>query len=81
MRRAVGCLLLLMSVATVFVTIASVLLARTLDTSTSVNVPFIGGVLVLAFIAYCIGMSLLTSIPGDGPRRGGWLPFRRGTPR
>lgn len=81
MRRAVGCLLLLMSVATVFVTIASTLLARTVDASANVNLPLIVGVLALAFIAYCVGMSLLTSIQSDGQTRSRWLPFRRGEPR
>lgn len=82
MRRVAGCLLLLMSVVAVLVTIASFLLARTLDTGASVNLPLIGGVLILAFIAYCVGMSLLTSIGDTGaPRRGGWRLFRRASPR
>lgn len=81
MRRAVGCLLLLMSVATVFVTIASSLLARAVDAGASVNLPLIVGVLVFAFIAYCVGMSLLTSIRSDDLPRNRWLPFRRGAQR
>ena len=79
MRRAAGCFLLLLSVVTVFVTIASALLARTVDTGAAFNLPLIGGVLVLAFIAYCVGMSLLTSIRTDSSRRG-WFRFRRDSP-
>ena len=82
MRRVAGCLLLLLSVTAVFVTLGSFLLARTVDAGASVNLPLVLGVLALAFLAYCVGMSLLTSIgSADAPHRGGWRPFRRASPR
>lgn len=79
MRRVFGCFLLMLSVVAIFVTIASFLLARTIDAGTSPNLPLILGVLALALVAYVIGMSLLTSIRADAPRRGRF-PFRRDTP-
>lgn len=64
MRRFTGCLLLLASVVTVFVTIGTVLVGRTLTGSgvAPLNLPLIGAILLIAFLVYCVGMALLTSI-------------------
>ncbi len=64
MRRFAGCLLLLASVVTIFVTIATILVGRTLTSggATPLNLPLIGAILLAAFLVYCVGMALLTSI-------------------
>lgn len=62
MRRLAGCLLLLASVVTVFVTIGTALVGRTLNAAAPLNLPLIGAILLAAFLAYCAGMALLTSI-------------------
>lgn len=75
MRRAIGCMLLLASVMAAFTIIASALVAQTLTGASTFNLPLYGGILLIAFIAYCVGMSLLSSIPSDMPRRS-WRPWR-----
>lgn len=75
MRRAIGCLLLLASVIAAFTLVASVLVGQALTSSVSINLPLDGGILLAAFVVYCVGMSLLSSIPSDMPRRS-WLPWR-----
>lgn len=64
MRRFAGCLLLLASVVTIFVTIATILVGRTLTGggTAPLNLPLIGAILLAAFLIYCVGMALLTSI-------------------
>lgn len=75
MRRAIGCMLLLASVMAAFTVIASALVGQTLTGTSTINLPLDGGILLIAFIIYCVGMSLLSSIPSDMPRRS-WLPWR-----
>ncbi|HEX6818959.1 MAG TPA: hypothetical protein VF120_11335 [Ktedonobacterales bacterium] len=62
MRRVAGCALLLASVVAIFVTLATALVGHALDAGASLNVPLIGAIVVVAFLAYCAGMALLTSI-------------------
>jgi uncharacterized integral membrane protein len=62
MRRIAGCGLLLASVIAIFVTIATALVGRTLNSGAALNLPLIGIILVVAFVGYCVGMALLTSI-------------------
>lgn len=62
MRRIAGCGLLLASVIAIFVTIATALVGRTLNSGSPLNLPLIGIILVVAFVGYCVGMALLTSI-------------------
>lgn len=76
MRRAIGCMLLLASVMAAFTVIASALVGQALTGASTANLPLDGGILLVAFVIYCIGMSLLSSIPSDMPRRS-WLPWRR----
>lgn len=75
MRRAIGCMLLLASVMAAFTVIASALVGQTLTGTSTINLPLDGGILLIAFIIYCVGMSLLSSIPSDMPHRS-WLPWR-----
>ncbi|HEX8034408.1 MAG TPA: hypothetical protein VF510_11195 [Ktedonobacterales bacterium] len=76
MRRATGCLLLLASVMAAFTVIASALVGQTLTGASTINLPLDGAILLIAFVVYCVGMSLLSAIPSDMPRRS-WLPWRR----
>ncbi len=76
MRRAIGCTLLLASVIAAFTIIASALVGQALTGASPINLPLDGAILLIAFIVYCVGMSLLSSIPSDMPRRS-WLPWRR----
>lgn len=76
MRRAIGCMLLLASVMAALTVIASALVGQTLTGASTINLPLDGGILLIAFIVYCVGMSLLSSIPSGMPRRT-WLPWRR----
>lgn len=62
MRRVAGCALLLASVITIFVTLATALVGRALDSGASLNISLIVAILLVAFLAYCVGMALLTSI-------------------
>ncbi|HLZ22044.1 MAG TPA: hypothetical protein VKQ30_07975 [Ktedonobacterales bacterium] len=64
MRRIAGCLLLLASVVTIFVTVATALVGRALAGGAPLNLPLIGAILLAAFLVYCAGMALLTSIRG-----------------
>lgn len=68
-------MLLLASVMAAFTVIASALVGQTLTSTSTVNLPLDGGILLIAFVVYCVGMSLLSSIPSDMPRRS-WLPWR-----
>ncbi|MGZ3680312.1 MAG: hypothetical protein ACXWQR_17420 [Ktedonobacterales bacterium] len=76
MRRATGCVLLLVSVMAAFTVIASALVGQTLTGVSTINLPLDGGILIIAFVVYCVGMSLLSSIPSDMPHQS-WLPWRR----
>lgn len=62
MRRVLGCGLLLASVITIFTVIAATLIGHTLSGGTPINVPLIVGVVLGAFVTYCVGMALLTSL-------------------
>lgn len=75
-RRAIGCMFLLASVMAAFTVIASALVGQTLTGASNINLPLDGGILLVAFVIYCVGMSLLSSIPSDMPRRS-WFRWRR----
>lgn len=62
MRRVAGCALLLASVVTIFVAIGTALVGRTLNAGAPLNVPLLVGIVLVAFLGYCVGMALLTSI-------------------
>lgn len=68
-------MLLLASVMAAFTVIASALVGQALTGASTINLPLDGGILLVAFVVYCTGMSLLSSIPSDMPRRS-WLPWR-----
>lgn len=75
MRKAIGCVLLLASVMAAFTVIASALVGQALTGASTPNLPFDAAILLIAFAVYCVGMSLLSSIPSDAPHRS-WLPWR-----
>lgn len=54
--------MLLASMMAIFVTIAAALVGHTLNSGAPVNVPLVVGIVLGAFVAYCVGMALLTSL-------------------